>query len=404
MTTPTPSPLARVPKTLMVAQSGGATAVINASLAGVVSGALAAGFDRVLGLRHGIEGLWAEERVPLHALSGATLATLRRTPSAALGTGRHKLRDEDLDRALAAFRRDGVSAFVYIGGNDSADTAHRLDDAARAAGQDLAVVSVPKTIDNDLPGTDHCPGYGSIARFLAHAVRDATFDTLASPQLYPVKVIEVMGRDAGWVPASTSLGFSPEEADLRPLVYLPERPPASADAILTDITARVSERGWATVVVPETLRDAAGQHLSGAEPDHVDRFGHPYYPGPALALTRLVRDRLGLRARDEKPGTFARMAMVLASPVDLDEAERVGHAAASLVAAGHHDLMTTLVRDPGPAYHASVGTVPLAEVANRVRPLDPTFIAPDDHSTTDAFRAYALPLLGPDPFPAYARI
>lgn len=388
----------------MVAQSGGATAVINASLAGVIEGALAAGFGRVLGLRHGIEGLWGTERVALHTVPAATLATLRQTPSAALGTGRYKLRDEDLDRALAAFRRDGVSAFVYIGGNDSADTAHRLDAAARVAGHDLAVVSVPKTIDNDLPGTDHCPGYGSIARFLAHAVRDATFDTLASPQLYPVKVIEVMGRDAGWVPAAATLGFADADEELRPLVYLPERPPDSADAIVADIAARVAGRGWATVVVPETLRDAAGSHLSGAEPDHIDRFGHPYFPGPGLALMRLVRERLDLRARDEKPGTFARMAMALASPVDLDEAYRVGHAAARLVAAGERDVMTTLVREPGPDYRVTVGTVPLEIVANRVRPLDAAFIGDDGHSTTDAFRDYAVPLLGPGAFGEYVRI
>jgi len=391
----------------MVAQSGGATAVINASLVGVVEGALAAGFTRILGLRRGIEGLWTEERVPLHDLTATTRTTLRRTPSAALGTGRYKLRDGDLDRALAAFRLAGVSAFAYIGGNDSADTAHRLDAAIRAAGHDLAVVSVPKTIDNDLPETDHCPGYGSIARFVAHAVRDATYDTVASPQLYPVKVIEVMGRDAGWVAAAADLGFGPDEDDLRPLIYLPERAPASADAIVAEVAARVAERGWAVAIVPETMRDAAGQHLSGAEPDHIDRFGHRYYPSNGLTLTRQVRERTGLRARDEKPGTFARMAMALVSETDLDEAYRVGHEAARRAAAGERDLMTTLVREPGEPdapYRSTVGTAPLAAIANRVRPLDEAFIGADGRSTAGAFRAYALPLLGPAPFPPYARL
>ncbi len=390
--------------TLVVGQSGGATAVINASLIGVVEAALEHGFTRVVGLRHGIEGLLRDELIDLSNLTAEHRDRIRRTPSAALGTGRHKLQDADLDVALAAFARHDVGIFIYIGGNDSADTAHRLHDAARARGQDLAVMSVPKTIDNDLPETDHCPGYGSIARFMANAVRDATYDTIASPRLYPVKFIEVMGRDAGWVAASGVLGFGADEADLTPLVYLPERPPASAEVILKEIATRVHERGWAVTVVPETLHDAAGRHLSGAAPDHVDRFGHPYFPSTGTALTRLVREHLGLRARDDKPGTFARMAISLASPVDLDEAYRAGYAAAERAARGASDQMTTLYRVANDPYQCDVGAVPLAAIANRVRLLPDDFIGDDGRSLTPAFRDYALPLLGPDPVPRYGRL
>ena len=391
---------------LLVGQSGGATAVINASLVGVVEGARAAGFGRVLGMRHGIEGLLGEDLVDLSDRPAGDLDAVRRTPSAALGTGRHKLAEGDLERALAAIARHGATALAYIGGNDSADTAHRLHGAARAAGQPLVVAAVPKTIDNDLPETDHCPGYGSIARFLANAVRDATYDSLASPQLYPVKFVEVMGRDAGWVPAAAALGFDPAgpEADLAPLVYLPERPPADADAVLAGVESRVAKLGFAVAVVPETLRDAAGRHLGGEQPEYVDAFGHAYFASPGAALVRLVTQRLGRRARCDRPGTIARMSGALASTVDRDEAYRVGWTAAERLAAGASDLMTTLVRTGDDPYGCEIGEAPLAAVANRVRPLPDAFVAPDGRGVTPAFFAYALPLLGPDPLPEYGRL
>ncbi len=393
------------PATLVVGQSGGATAVINASLVGVVEGALASGrFNRVLGMRHGIEGLLKEDLLDLRRQPAATLARVRFTPSAALGTGRYKLRDNDLDRALVALRQLNAQAFVYIGGNDSADTAHRLHLHANATSNRLNVIAVPKTIDNDLPHTDHCPGYGSIARYLANAVRDATFDSLASPQLYPVKFVEVMGRDAGWVPAACALGFTAAEADLAPLIYLPERPPASADALLAEVVARVEERGWAVAVVPETLRDASGRHLGGNEPEYVDSFGHPYHAGPGAALTRLTAQRAGLRARYDKPGTAARMSIALASAVDLDEAYRLGWAATERAAAGESDVMMTLDRSPDGPYRCDVGTAPLTDIANQIRPFPDAFIGATPRTPSDAFREYALPLLGPDPFPAYARL
>jgi 6-phosphofructokinase 1 len=393
------------PSTLLVGQSGGATAVINASLVGVVDGALAAGrFGRVLGMRNGIDGLLAERFLDLGAQPRAVLDRVRRTPSAALGTGRRKLRDEEIDRALDLLRDHGVRAFVYIGGNDSADTAHRLHLRAREIGYELAVISVPKTIDNDLPETDHCPGYPSLARFLAHAVRDATYDTLASPQLYPVKFVDVMGRDAGWVPAACALGFAAGERDLLPLLYLPECPPADVGAVLAEIDQQVRDRGWTVAVVPETLRDATGRHFGGEEPEYVDPFGHPYHAQPAVALTRLVNQQLGLRARFERPGTAARMSIALASAVDLDEAERAGRAAADLAARGVSDVMVTLVRTGDRPYRCEIGNAPLEKIANRVRPFPAPFIGAGGRSVTDAYRDYALPLLGPDPFPPYGRL
>jgi len=390
--------------TLLVGQSGGATAVINASLAGVVDAARAAGtFDRVLGLRNGIEGLFQERFVDLTLQDQMLVDRVRRTPSAALGTGRYKLRDDDLDRAVRAMQRLGVSAFVYIGGNDSADTAHRLEQHASEIGYDLRVMSVPKTIDNDLPETDHCPGYPSIARFLGSAVRDATYDSIASPQLYPVKFIEVMGRDAGWVAATGALGFSPEETDLMPLLLLPERAPQSVDDVLAAIESDVKRRGFSIVVVPETMSTATGQHFGGDEPEYVDGFGHPYFPSTGAAMTRLVSQKLHLRGRYDKPGTAARMSIALASEVDLEEAYALGSAAVRRIVEGESGFMTALSRLSDDPYAYEIVSVPLEKIANRVRHLDDAFIGPDGMSMTTAFHEYMRPLLGENPFPPYGR-
>jgi len=390
---------------LVVGQSGGATAVINATLAGVVEGAQASGaFDRVIGLRFGIEGLLRDELVDLSAQSAETIAGLRGTPSAALGTTRKKMTEGDLEAIVARLKAVNARGLVYIGGNDSADTSHRIHLAAEQAGYEIAVVAAPKTIDNDLPLTDHCPGYPSLSKFLANAVRDATYDSLATPRLHPVKFIEVMGRDAGWVAASTALAFGEHERDLLPLIFFPENPPASAEAALAEIKTRVDERGWTVVVIPETLRDAAGRHFSGTEPEYVDPHGHPYFPSPAAALTRLVTSELGLRARYERPGTAARMSVSLASPVDLEEAYNLGWGAAARAATGKSDIMVTLDRVSDQPYQCAIGTAPLDQIANHVRSFPDGFLANGGRAISDSFRVYALPLLGTNPFPPYVRL
>lgn len=391
--------------TLIVGQSGGATAVINSTLAGVIEGGQASGaFDRVIGLRYGIEGLLRDELVDLSAQSAETVAGLRGTPSAALGTTRKKMTEDDLDAIVTKLEALNARGLVYIGGNDSADTAHRIHITAGQVGYDIAVIAAPKTIDNDLPLTDHCPGYPSLGKFLANAVRDATYDSLATPRLHPVKFIEVMGRDAGWVAASTALAFSEHERDLQPTIFFPERPPESAEAALSEIKAQVDARGWTVVVIPETLRDAAGRHFGGSEPEYVDPHGHPYFPSPAAALTRLVTSELGLRARYERPGTAARMSMSLASPVDLEEAYNLGWGAAAHAATGKSDMMVTLDRVSDRPYQCAIGTAPLDQVANHVRSFPEGFLADGGRAISDSFRAYALPLLGTDPFPPYVRL
>jgi len=390
-------------RNLLVAQAGGATAVINSSLAGVVQAARASGqFRAILGARRGIEGVLRQDLIDLGAQPPELLQQVARTPSAALGVTRLRLSPEAAQLALEVLTRYDVGAFVYIGGNDSAETAHRLSSAAQRAGTPLQVVVVPKTIDNDLPATDHCPGYGSIARFMALATRDAGLDTEATAGLYPVKLIEVMGRNAGWVAASTALGK--REANEAPhRIFFPERPPANLDAFLEEIAAAHQQYGHVVAIVPETLRDAHGRPLGGEQAQWVDPFGHPYYPGPAPVLAQAIESRLRLRARVDKPGTIARMFAACVSPVDWQEAYDAGTAAVALLAEGASGVMVSLERVSDEPYQVRFGAVPLIAVANRERRLPDEFIAPDGRSITEAFRRYALPLIG-GPLPHYARL
>jgi 6-phosphofructokinase 1 len=388
---------------LIVGQSGGATAVINASLWGVIAAASQSqAVGEIIGMRFGVEGLLKEELIDLRRQSTATLARLRTTPAAALGACRHRLTAEEVERALALCQRYSVRYFVYIGGNDSADTAHLLHRLAAARGVDLRVISVPKTIDNDLPVTDHCPGYGSIARFVATATQDSGKDTEAQATIYPVKVIEVMGRNAGWVAAASWLAKrSPEDAPQ--LVYLPERPVVSVEELLGEIQATQRRFGRAVVVLPETMKDAAGRPIGGSEPVFIDSFGHRYFASPAERLTQLIRSELGLRARYDKPGTIQRMSMALSSPVDLAEAEAAGREGVRLALAGQSDRMVTLVRESQQPYRCGFGSVELTAIANTERHLPDDFIGADGRSLTAAFVDYARPLLGDD-LPDYARL
>jgi ATP-dependent phosphofructokinase / diphosphate-dependent phosphofructokinase len=390
---------------LLIGQSGGATAVINASLTGVIAAARESGvFREILGMRGGIEGALRSDLIELGNLPDAKLQALRRTPSAALQTGRYKLQDDDLDPLLDRLAERGITAMIFIGGNDSADTTQRL--AAHAAERDypLQVIHIPKTVDNDLVGTDHCPGYGSLARVMANVVRDATFDTLAAPALYPVKFIETMGRDAGWVAAAGTLGFPVAEWDLLPLVYLPERKPRSAEQIIEAVREDVRERGWSVVIVPETLRDASGRHLGGETPDWTDQFGHAYFPSAGDALARLTREKLGLRARYEKIGSWARMSMSLVSGIDLQEAWDLGQAAVEALQRGETAVMMALRRHPSGPYGCEIVSVGVETMANRVRSLPGSFISSDGKGVSASFTSYAYPLLGPEAVPRYARL
>jgi 6-phosphofructokinase 1 len=389
---------------LVIGQAGGATAVINSSLAGIVEEARRDGtFDAIWGMRRAAEGGLERDFADLTRLSSHQLSELANTPGAALVASRHRISENHVEILLDIFDRNDIRAFVYIGGNDSADTVHRVACAAESRGQSLRAIAVPKTIDNDLPITDHSPGYGSIARYVAIATMDSARDTESMLGMYPVKFIEVMGRDAGWVAAAAALGKR-EPQDAPHLIYMPERP-ASRTQLLQDVDHAYRLFGRVVAVVTETMRDEAGQPFADptASAD-TDSFGHPLLRGTADTMCRLVQAELGLRARYDKPGSLQRMSMLCSSVVDLAEAREAGQAAVRLVLADLTDRMVTIVRDADDPYASHTESAPLAEIANRHVTLPDSFLAPGGRGVTEAFSTYALPLLGARALPSYVRL
>lgn len=400
---------------LLIAQSGGPTAVINASLAGLVSAAQDTGvFKRVLGLRHGILGALpgGDGCLDLTTLDAARLTALAATPSAALGSCRRKLDANDCAAVIEWFRRHNVHAFAYVGGNDSMQTCLQLRQAARDIDYELSVIGVPKTIDNDLPETDHCPGYGSAARFWAITTQEAALDLAAMRGYDTVVVLECMGRNAGWLTAAAALG-RPAAGAAPHLLLVPEVP-LVLDRVLASVEAAISRHGSAVVVTAETVRTGAGDYLSTVGADtqkdssgrQADAFGHPLVTGTAESLTNRIGTALGVKARTVKPGTLQRAASSLISTVDRDEAWQVGAAAARLLAGGQTGLMVTLQAERDPAYRSWCETVPLTRVASLEKRLPASFLEVQPGggcNVTAAFADYARPLLG-GPLPDFAHL
>jgi 6-phosphofructokinase len=387
---------------LIIGQSGGATAVINASLVGAFEEAQKSQrFDGILAMHYGIEGFLREDILDLRRQPPDLWPRLIHTPSAALGTCRYKLHDSDPDRVIELFRRYNIRFLLYIGGNDSADTAHRLAQAAQRAGYELQAIGIPKTIDNDLPFTDHCPGYGSAARFLALATMDSALNTISIPSHYPVKVIETMGRDAGWLAASTALGKRHED-DPPHIIYMPERP-FNADRYLEQVETIYRRLGYVVVVVPEAMRDDKGQPLGTTTQTGSDAFQHPLLSGAGQHLVNLVTQHLKLRARFDKPGDLQRMSSQCISRADQQEAYLVGQMGTRALLSGEHDKMVTLVRQNEPEYSCTTALVDLAKIANEQRLMPSEYIDASKTMVTQAFFDYALPLIG-EPLPHHAKI
>jgi len=387
---------------LIIGQSGGATAVINASLVGAVEEALRDGrVDEIYGMRYGIEGLLREEIIDLRQQPADLWPRLLNTPAAALGTCRYKLRDDDPQRVVDLFRRYNIRCLLYIGGNDSADTAHRVAQAAQRDGYELRAISVPKTIDNDLPYTDHCPGYGSAARFIALATMDSAMNTITMPTHYPVKVIETMGRNAGWLAASSALGKHAED-DPPHIILMPEQR-FNADRFLAQIEAVYRRLGYAVVVVSEAVQDEAGQPLGAVGQAGTDAFQHPLLSGAAQYLVDIVTKQLKVRARFDKPGDLQRMASNSISHTDRQEAYLVGQMGARALLDGEHDKMVTLVRHTEPEYHCTTDLAALERIANEQRVIPEAYLSEDKTMVTPAFYDYALPLIG-DPLPRHAAL
>jgi 6-phosphofructokinase 1 len=387
----------------VVGQSGGPTAVINASLAGVIEEAKQHGeIGSIFGAVNGVEGLLREDMADLGAEDPAQLALLAGTPSAALGSCRKKLTQADYDTLLALFRAHNIRYWFYIGGNDSADTTHQVGRLAAEAGWEMRVIGIPKTVDNDLAYTDHCPGYGSVARFNALATRDAGLDTVAMHTVDTVKIIETMGRNAGWITAATALARE-QAGDPPHLIYLPERV-FDQERFLADVKREVDRGRGCVIAVCEGLRDASGEALvSFKHAIGTDSFGHKQLGGVGDYLVGLIAEGLGIKARFDKAGTIQRSFGLAQSEADVAEAKMVGAAAVRRACEGVTDKMVTLVRVSNSPYKCDTGLADLQDVANAERPMPDEFINADGNDITPAFIDYARPLIG-GPLPPYARL
>jgi len=388
---------------LVVGQSGGPTAVINNSLVGIIHEAMQhAEIDGIYGMMHGITGIINEQLIDLRRESAATLEGLRNTPASALGTIRYKVSEKDYERIVEVLSAYNIRTFCYIGGNDSADTTHKVAQAAERAGYELCAIAVPKTVDNDLAVTDHCPGYGSAARFVATAIRATGFDTRSMGESGPIKLMEIMGRNAGWLAASAVLAR--EEPDDPPhLIYVPERR-VSISQIVADVKACLDRHGYCVAALSEGLVDENGDPLGAAGREEVkDAFGHVRKGGVVETIEAAIQSDLKMTARYDKPNYLQRSMAELMSPVDREEAYEVGRAAVRAAVAGQNDVMITLVREPGPEYRCGTGIAPLHQVANVEHMLPPEYINDAGNGVTAAFVEYARPLIG-GPLAPYARL
>jgi 6-phosphofructokinase 1 len=396
----------------LVAQSGGPTAVINASVAGVVAEALNHNcIEEVYGGLNGVLGIINEEFVDLAAESQQQIRALRHTPGAALGTCRYKLKkQQDFDRVLEVFKTHNIRYFFYCGGNDSQDTADKISKLAQAQNYELRVIGIPKTIDNDLSVTDHCPGYGSVVKYVCTTVRELACDNEAMGQNDLVSILEVMGRNAGWIAAGSALAKRRDHPHDPPhLIYLPETP-FSAEKFVEDVRRVLKREKYCFVVVGEGLLDKDGNYVA-TDSTSTDAFGHAQLGGAAEYLKGLVEQQVGVKARTAKLGIAQRAAAHCSSKTDNDEAFLAGQAAVRAAIAGETDKMVVLVRGDTEHYTCETGLAPLSEIANGVKKLPREWINEDNVSMNFQFFRYALPLIQgevPVPYdnglPAFARL
>jgi 6-phosphofructokinase 1 len=379
---------------VLVGQSGGPTSVINASVAGIIAEALNHEcIEEIYGALNGVLGILQEDLVDLAAESQQQIRALRHTPGAALGTCRYKLKkQQDFERVLEVFKARNIRYFFYIGGNDSQDTADKIAKLAVQQGYDLRVVGVPKTIDNDLSGTDHCPGYGSVIKYLATTVKEIAADNEAMGQGDLVSIVEVMGRSAGWIAAGTSLAKRRDHPHDPPhLILLPEVP-FSQEKVLEDVRRVLKRERYCLIVVAEGLVDTDGNYL--AADSATDAFGHAKLGGAGDALAEIIETGIPTaKVRVAKPGLMQRAAAHAASKTDVDEAFMAGQAAVRAAVAGETDKMVTLVRGDAEAYTCETGLAPLSDIANGVKKLPREWINEDLVSMNFQFLRYAQPLI-----------
>ena len=381
-------------KNILVAHGGGPTAVINRSLQGVVEAARASGkVDKIYAARFGAEGILAGDLIDLTDVPASTIAKLAHTPASAIGSCRRKLTNADYPTVLETLRKFEISCFFYNGGNDSMDTCNKVHELASKEGLDLRVIGIPKTMDNDLEITDHCPGFGSAARYAALSAAELALDASGLP--IHVVVLELMGRNAGWVTAASAM--AKRLTDCEVLTYLPEVP-VDEERMLADIEKGYAKGKGLLVTVSEGICGPDGKPL--ADTGIVDGFGHKIPGGTAQHVTDQIIQRLGLKSRAEKPGLLGRASIPYVSSVDRAEAYAVGRYAMNAALRDESGYMVSIEAVRGPEYSSSMALVPLAKVANVEKKFPPEWIV-DGNGIADAFFDYALPLMGGD-FPEYA--
>ena len=385
----------------VVGQSGGPTAAINATLSGVIRGAIDARekgiINTLYGMRNGIEGFLREDLVDLFEVFENTddLKTLEATPAAALGSCRKKLKshEEDADtyaKILEILKKHDIRYFFYIGGNDSMDTVLKLSRYAASHDYELRVVGVPKTIDNDLMATDHTPGFGSAAKFVATTVSEIVRD-INVYTMDAVTIVEIMGRDAGWLTASAALAsLNGEGPDL---VYLPERV-FDEDRFVSDVKERLKDHPAILVAVSEGVRFANGEYVgAGTQSGAVDVFGHKYLAGTGKVLESIVKNRIGCKVRAVELSLTQRCASHMASLTDIDESVKVGKGAVEAAIGGKTGVMMTIERGEAEEYSSYIGCADIAGIANAIKTVPDEYINEEGNGITDAGIAYLKPLI-----------
>jgi 6-phosphofructokinase 1 len=387
------------------AQSGGVTAVINASACGVIETARANRdrIGKVLCGRNGIIGALAEELIDSSRETRRAIAGLRQTPAGAFGSCRYRLKGLDenrreYERLIEVFEAHGIGYFFYNGGGDSADTCLKVAQLSRKLGYPLQAIHIPKTVDNDLPITDNCPGFGSVAKYIATSTREASFDVASMAKTSTrVFILEVMGRHAGWIAAAG--GLAADEETPIPLVILFPEVAFDRARFMARVEDLVNRHGYVSVVVSEGVRDGGGRFLS--DQGLRDAFGHAQLGGVAPAIASMVKEDLNLKYHWAVADYLQRAARHLASKTDVEQAYAVGRAAVEMALKGENAVMPAIRRKSSRPYRWTIDKAPLSKVANVEKKMPKNFISTDGFGITNRCRQYLLPLIRGEDYPPY---
>ena len=392
-------------KNAFYAQSGGVTAVINASACGLIQAARRNPdkIGKVYAGRNGIIGALTEDLIDTSQESDEAIAALRHTPSGAFGSCRYKLKSLEKNRAeyerlIEVFRAHDIGYFFYNGGGDSADTCHKVSQLSQAMGYPIQAVHIPKTVDNDLPVTDNCPGFGSVAKYIAVSTREASYDVQSMARTSTkVFVIEVMGRHAGWIAAAGGLAAD-DDNDIPVVILFPEVE-FDQERFLARVKENVENYEYCSVVVSEGAKWPDGKFL--AEQGTRDAFGHAQLGGAAPVVANMVKEALGYKYHWAVADYLQRAARHIASRTDVEQAYAVGEAALEMALAGDNAIMPVIVRESDEPYRWEISKVSLSEVANVEKFMPADFISEDGFGITEACRRYLTPLIQGEDYPPY---